>query len=284
MRVSTGVESTVTKTIENEIVDRVKQSIISRLEEESLDGVDLQEPISWENNRTVLSNMRTETDNRNLTLDNRAQPLRKYGEIISPSNASNILIASSARTGSSFLGELLSRYPGVFYSYEPLNYITNTPLEGHHENEMVNLVKQIFECKPPFQYFNHSKIWKAFNKNEEWKLLRPNFRLWNAWESLINKESVSDVKQIYYSSCPIFPIRVIKSIKMPVMATEKLLTDTDIGKSLKVIVLVRDPRAVMLSRSKMSWKKDQMQQTDKVCEKLRWDVMAAFELKKKYPG
>ena len=92
------------------------------------------------------------------------------------------------------------------------------------------------------------------------------------------------MRQIYYSTCPIFPIRVIKSIKMPVMATENLLTYSDIGKSLKVIVLVRDPRAVMLSRSKMLWKKDQMHQTDRVCEKLQSDVMAAFELKKKYPG
>ena len=284
MRGSTNITSSTFESIDDDIVRRVKQIITSKLQEEQLYGVDLQKTTSWENGTGILSIRRNENNNLKITNANRTQPLTTLGENISPSNARNILIASSARTGSSFLGELLSRYPGVFYSYEPLNYITNTPLEGHHENEMVNLAKQIFECKPPFQYFDHAKIWKAFNKNEEWKLLRPNFRLWNACESLINKESVFDVKEIYYSICPIFPIRVIKSIKMPVMATEYLLTDADIGKSLKIIVLVRDPRAVMLSRSKMSWKKDQMQQTDKVCEKLHSDVMTAFELKKKYPG
>ena len=34
----------------------------------------------------------------------------------------NILIATSYRSGSTFLGELLNQYPGTFYYFEPLHY------------------------------------------------------------------------------------------------------------------------------------------------------------------
>ena len=34
----------------------------------------------------------------------------------------NLLVATSWRSGSSFLGELLNQLPGTFYYFEPLHY------------------------------------------------------------------------------------------------------------------------------------------------------------------
>ena len=37
-------------------------------------------------------------------------------------NSRNILIATSWRSGSTFLGDLLNHYPGTYYSFEPIHY------------------------------------------------------------------------------------------------------------------------------------------------------------------
>ena len=53
---------------------------------------------------------------------------------------------------------------------------------------------------------------------------------------------------------------------------------------VQVIVLVRDPRGVMNSRSTMEWcAKDQCADPVTVCRDLKSDVIAAFRLKEKYP-
>ena len=46
----------------------------------------------------------------------------KIGEEIPADSAKHILIATSVRSGSTFLGELISQHPGSFYFYEPLHY------------------------------------------------------------------------------------------------------------------------------------------------------------------
>lgn len=41
-------------------------------------------------------------------------------------SARNVLILTSWRSGSTFLGDLLNHYPGTFYSFEPIHYLSNT--------------------------------------------------------------------------------------------------------------------------------------------------------------
>ena len=40
-------------------------------------------------------------------------------------NARNILIATAWRSGSTFMGDILNHYPGTFYSFEPIHYVSN---------------------------------------------------------------------------------------------------------------------------------------------------------------
>ena len=91
--------------------------------------------------------------------------------------------------------------------------------------------------------------------------------------------------ELYLSTCPIFPIRLIKTVRLRVEETEKLLLDPELGPPLKIVVLVRDPRGVMTSRSSMDWcQKPTCIDPSTVCQHLQSDVIAAFQLKKKYPG
>ena len=73
---------------------------------------------------------------------------------------------------------------------------------------------------------------------------------------------------------------------MRVRETEELLKDAAIGKTLKIVVLVRDPRGVINSRIAMPWCKRSKICGDPAmtCEDLQDDVLAAHELEKRYPG
>ena len=50
-------------------------------------------------------------------------PDYRISDNIPTEKARNILIATSWRFGSTFLGDLLNHYPGTFYSFEPLHYL-----------------------------------------------------------------------------------------------------------------------------------------------------------------
>lgn len=50
-------------------------------------------------------------------------PSISISEAVPVENARNILIATSWRSGSTFMGDLLNHYPGTFYTFEPVHYL-----------------------------------------------------------------------------------------------------------------------------------------------------------------
>ena len=61
------------------------------------------------------------------------------------------------------------------------------------------------------------------------------------------------IPEFYSATCSLFPIRVIKTVRLRVSVVEDLLRDPDIGSNLKVVMLVRDPRGLMNSRATLTW-------------------------------
>ena len=221
----------------------------------------------------------------------------RIGDFVSPRNARHILLASTFRSGSSFLGELLSRYPGTFYSYEPLMYtrtmntsevngIPNSTFSRKTKDIFIRQLLKVFKCELDIEYI------KYISYTYHDSLLR-NFRLWNTCKTLCpgcNDGLVSrecSILSFYNSTCPKFPIRLIKTVRFRMEDSEKLLLDPDIGKSLKIILLVRDPRGVMKSRSSQakSWCNfAECRDPDILCRNMKNDVSAAFRLRARYPG
>ena len=62
------------------------------------------------------------------------------GDSVSPNAARHVLILTSWRSGSTFLGDILNHYPGTFYSFEPLHYISRMYKIA---NESLNYEKEI---------------------------------------------------------------------------------------------------------------------------------------------
>ena len=56
----------------------------------------------------------------------------------------NLLVATSWRSGSSFLGELLNQVPGTFYYFEPLHYYSYVKNKSTVQSE-TDFVSSLFE-------------------------------------------------------------------------------------------------------------------------------------------
>ena len=219
----------------------------------------------------------------------------RIGDFVSPRNARHILLASTFRSGSTFLGELLSRYPGTFYSFEPLIYTRtmNTSevpwsprlmFSRKTKDMFVQQLLKVFKCRPDIEYIRYiSYIYPS---------IRHNFRLWDTCKTLCpgcSDELVirkCSFLSFYNLTCPKFPIRLMKTVRFRMEDSEKLLLDPDIGKSLKIIFLVRNPRDVIKSRSLQSkWCNfAECSSPDILCKNLQDDVSAAFRLRVRYPG
>ena len=106
--------------------------------------------------------------------------------------------------------------------------------------------------------------------------------------SLLKDRSIQkcSILSFYSSTCHKFPIRLIKTVRFRVEDSEKLLLDPDIGKNLKIIFLVRDPRGVMKSRSSQAkWCNfAECSNPDILCKNMQNDVSAAFRLRVRYTG
>ena len=216
----------------------------------------------------------------NITIGIRQRDVFKLSDYISPASARNIWIVTRGRSGSSFLGDMLSRYPGTFYSFEPLHYRDGIIKEYN------NLVKQVFKCTPKAKYFEHAKEWGAS--------LKRNFRLWNICQRLLRNNKACFIPQLYHETCPLFPIRLVKTIRFPFEKVETFLLDSEFKKSLKIVFLFRDPRGVfqsLINKTKW-WSEGQCDRLSylkscnmsTVCNMMETDATAAIKLKEKYPG
>ena len=219
----------------------------------------------------------------------------RIGDFVSPRNARHILLVSTFRSGSSFLGELLSRYPGTFYSFEPLIYTRTmntsevpwarrSTFSRKTKDMFVQQLLKVFKCRLDIEYIRYISY--------TYPSIRYNFRLWDTCKTLCPGCSDELVMQkcsilsFYNSTCPKFPIRLMKTVRFRVEDSEKLLLDPEIGKRLKIIFLVRDPRGVMKSRSSQArWCNfAECSNPGILCKNMHNDVSAAFRLRVRYPG
>ena len=128
---------------------------------------------------------------------------------------------------------------------------------------------------------SHAKYWKS--------LLNNNFRFKNACGKILSDDEACYIPEVYYESCQRFPIRLIKTIRLPFKDVESILRDSRIGKQLKVIFLFRDPRGRLQSlKSKVHWcsKNEERNKCNvsNLCKDLETDLFAALTLKTQFPG
>ncbi|XP_042858390.1 carbohydrate sulfotransferase 5-like [Penaeus japonicus] len=141
-----------------------------------------------------------------------------------------LILSSVGRSGSSFLAELISQLPNTFYVFEPMMFNEKSTSEGVNPRVTWDLLKNIFSCK-----FDHD--WLLFARRRS--LLRTGER--NPCARLQGTSALSCVREYCLKKTNI----VIKVIRMRISWITDLLTES--GLDLKIIHLVRDPRATFRS-------------------------------------
>ncbi|XP_038070473.1 carbohydrate sulfotransferase 1-like [Patiria miniata] len=162
-----------------------------------------------------------------------------------------ILIVTNRRSGSSFLGQFFNQHPDVFFQFEPLK-LTEWKQEFYPDG--IEYLRHLLKCqfdKTPYlvEFYNREPLHRASSK------VMNDFPLCNLTESL-PKKSRYKVRCPPLETLPLIQTcqkkqhQTIKLIRLYSIASlEPIALDHDIN--LKIIHLVRDPRATYISRSRI---------------------------------
>ncbi|XP_022258876.1 carbohydrate sulfotransferase 4-like [Limulus polyphemus] len=176
-----------------------------------------------------------------------------------------VLLLTYWRSGSTFLGEMLSYYPDTFYRFEPFMYLN---LLGHVDSsqalEAVQVLKHLLLC----DYTNAPQYFQLVKK-EEWnsdtllKLKNQSspchaypkslcaFRR-NTWDCLRNPTELCLKTGLLENACRNARLLIIKTVRLRLRHAIELLKDKKVP-NLHVIHLVRDPRGLIASRKQKRW-------------------------------
>jgi len=195
-----------------------------------------------------------------------------------------IHILATWSSGSTFLTKLLTHYPGVFLTFEPL-VMTNprTSLDEKHEDEARQLIKDLFSCN----YDVRSKGREFLNFIEDKKNGFGWIVLHNMRTRIFCEAAVDGTNELCFDPnfvqtlCHVHPVQLIKTVRMRTRQIVPLLSsDPDI----KFIVLLRDPRAIRSSRNRLPWCTFEACSHPKLlCDHYLEDIQHAKKLEEEYP-
>ncbi|XP_042884469.1 carbohydrate sulfotransferase 4-like [Penaeus japonicus] len=174
-----------------------------------------------------------------------------------------LLLSSVGRSGSTFLGELLSQRPGTVFMFEPELYLQQKTSAGVTAPASRDLIERMFSCE-------FSEEWSR------WARLRKN--IWEPGNHYVcNGYIGNDYHHCLKEICRKNVFRVIKTIKLRVWWTGEML----LRRGVKVVHLVRDPRASFLSLARLN-----MVQSDcKVwCPRIQQDLEMVSTMRSLFPA
>ncbi|CAB4055637.1 unnamed protein product [Lepeophtheirus salmonis] len=186
-----------------------------------------------------------------LLLEEGGQPLRA-------------LIFTTWRSGSTFMGDILTSHPSAFYHYEPLLYIGIRQVRESDPglaDQAINVIKSLLHCK-----YDDLGDYLSYGKKHHW-LFNHNERLWN--HCLNGKK-----KGMLESS----------DSRQNILA-RSFLDDKSL-QNIKILHIVRDPRGTLQSRKHRDWcpGEPDCYEPKNLCSDLTSDYHSAKELIRDYPN
>ena len=155
-----------------------------------------------------------------------------------------ILILTTWRSGSTFLGELLSMIPGTFYSFEPLleKLLRNDRTSRPPPSEILS---GVLNCNLSQHEFGESMSW----------VLKHNRRYYDMCTALMMRKSYVEYNlcsstKIMENACRRLPIHLAKTVRFRMSQLKELMAHMP---DLKVVALFRDPRGILSSRERLEW-------------------------------
>ncbi|XP_076084579.1 carbohydrate sulfotransferase 1-like [Mytilus galloprovincialis] len=176
---------------------------------------------------------------------------------INETRPSPVIILTYARSGSSFLGDIIRQTEEVFYVFEPLHFLRNshrsmTFLNGTKRNsyqyltEASNVINSFITCQLinlPLEFWNAGfedmhgyQLQTFFTKFKSERLVRYLKRM--EFQLAVEKLQLECLKS---------KVVAIKTIRVPLFIVQGLFSQL---KKLKILHLVRDPRPTIISQKK----------------------------------
>lgn len=186
----------------------------------------------------IVSNTQAATYFKNK-LSNLSNPLMWVYQNRRPEKV-HVILLSYARTGSSFLGDLLQSHPQTFYHFEPLHFVSSSVLNSSF-SEARSLLHRLFTCN--VTHIPGFLTWQKQHLN--FMKLKRNLQYW---------KNCSVRKSCYNSTyidnfCSKFHAVVLKTIRLPLKHAVPMFQEYP-DLNLKIIYLARDPRGTLNSRHK----------------------------------
>ncbi|XP_047491755.1 carbohydrate sulfotransferase 5-like [Penaeus chinensis] len=175
-----------------------------------------------------------------------------------------LVLSTVGRSGSSFLGELIAQLPDSLYFFEPMMFNSKATPEGVNARVTWDLLKNIFSCRFDHDWLVFARRRSLVRKKEGKPCARS------------RAEGAGDcLRKLCLNQTNI----VVKVIRMRVSWLADLLLES--GPELKVVHLVRDPRASF--RSSRMFVQTQKDYTE-LCPRILEDLQMIDTVKRLFPG
>ena len=176
------------------------------------------------------------------------------GGVTSP--RTNVIIVAQPRTGSSFLGDAFNQHPDVFYLFEPLHGIVNSPLQHLKDPKPMQFLAGMLRCK--FSQLTYVKQIERFRRFSSNALSSPPLcakkTLLGSPRKKCDLLSTRNMEAVCKSKYNVTVMKILTS-RIP-NGTIKSLFPLCNSTNCTIIYLVRDPRPVVFSHMKVgmqSW-------------------------------
>ncbi len=192
-----------------------------------------------------------------------------------------------------------------YFNYEPLlpRLWVHTIENTDEEFEAINLLKTMMKCQYDQVADERDYIMDlVFRRNpglfaEMWRSqstkrkLNSYVRLTSAIANKENNQSLhvpldelQTARKLVQAYCSLYPYQVIKSVRLKLRAMERILSDASMNS--QILLLVRDPRATLHSRSQLSWctRSEQCYTTEVGCQNMLEDYVSLKSLNDQFPG
>lgn len=175
--------------------------------------------------------------------------------------STNLIILSHSRSGSSFLGQIFNHHPDVFYVYEPFYIMKVTTLDhsSFYESSALQLLNDILNCN-----FENQEEYLSFLSQLPHQ--RYSSRALTVPFCAQNRTDVKSGKTPRYVCKPLEPLDTSRVCSVHKHRVIKLLTHRipnfkvnffkplmKLELNVKILQLVRDPRAIVASMERVGW-------------------------------